>query len=247
MEELNEQEPVTEEAAPEGDVTENTETAEADPFESGADSFDRQYVEKLRKESASYRTKAKEYEPLAQTFEPYGEEDRKVWAEAMRLFAEDPKAGAEYLDKIAKAVMSGYEQEQAEQQEPITDENDRPLTRAEYTQLREQERLQAEQDAEVSRIEREAVDLGYDTKSDEYTYLLTVASRLPSGSIAEAHSKIESAIQARVDAAFAAKAAEADGAGILPGESGESPSGETQIRTFQQARAAALARVAATR
>jgi hypothetical protein len=248
VDELNEapeQETTEELEVPAGDAVEPS--TEADPFEDGADSFDRAYVERLRKESASYRTKAKEHEAYAKSFEPYGEEDRAVWNEAMRLFAEDPKAGAEYLDKIAKAVMSGYEKEQAEQDAPITDENDKPLTRAEYNSLREAERVQAQQDAEVARIEKEAVTLGYDPKSDEYTYLLTVASRLPSGSINEAHAKIEAAHQARIDAFVASKAADADSAAAPPAEDGGGPSGETQIRTFKDARAAALARVAATR
>jgi hypothetical protein len=204
-------------------------------------------VERLRKESASYRTKAKEYEPLAQAFEPYNDEDRKVWNEAMRLFAEDPKSGAEYMDKIAKAVLANYEEQQAAEAEPITDENDKPLTRAEYAQLREAEKAQAAQDAEVSRIESEAKELGYDTASDEYTYLLTVASRLQSGDIREAHAKIEASHQARIDAYLAAKAADADGAGSPPVDSGDAPSGERQIRTFGDARAAALARVEASK
>lgn len=39
---------------------------EPEPTPSEPDTFDREYVEKLRKEAASYRTKLKELEPLAQ-------------------------------------------------------------------------------------------------------------------------------------------------------------------------------------
>jgi hypothetical protein len=234
--------PVTEEAPPAGDAA-----TETDPFESGADSFDRAYVERLRKESAQYRTKAKEFEPLAQAFEPYNDEDRAVWNEAMRLFAEDPKAGAEYMDKIVKAVQAGFEKERAEAEAPITDDNDKPLTRAEYAALREAEKAQAAQDAEVARIESEAKELGYDPASDEYTYLLTVASRLQSGDIKEAHAKIEAAYQARIDKYLAAKAADAEGAGAPPADAGDAPSGERLIRSFKDAREAALARVEASK
>lgn len=244
MDELTEvAEPVTsEEAPPVADAV-----TESDPFESGADSFDRQYVEKLRKESASYRTKAKEYEPLAQAFEGYGDEDRAVWQEAMRRFQEDPKQGAEYLDSIAKAVLAEYQEQADADAQPITDDQDRPLTRAEYQQLRDAEKAQAAQEAEVARIESEAKELGYDSASDEYTYLLTIASRLPSGSLQEAHAKIEAAYQAKIDAYLAAKEADAEGAGAPPVDSGDAPSGERQIRSFQDARAAALARVEASR
>jgi hypothetical protein len=244
VDELEAVEPVTEEyVAPE--ITGMGETPADDPFDTGADSFDRQYVEKLRKESASYRTKAKDYESYAQAFEPYGDEDRAVWQEAMRRFNEDPKSGAEYLDQIAKSVLASYDKEQAEADAPVTDENDVPLTRAEYARLREAERVAAEQAAEVTRIEGEAVKLGYDPKSDEYTYLLTVASRLPSGSLKEAHAKIEAAYQAKIDAYVAKKAADAEQASP-PAADGSAPSGARQIRTFQDARAAAEARIAAS-
>lgn len=230
--------PVAEEAAPE---------TESDPFESGADSFDRAYVERLRKESAQYRTRAKEYETYASAFEPYGEEDRAVWAEAMRRFNEDPKGGAEYLDAIAKAVLAEYQEQAEADAQPVTDENDVPLTMAQYRELREAEAREAEQAAEISRIESEAKELGYDPASDEYTYLLTIASRLPSGSLQEAHDKIEASYKARIDAAFAAKAKEAEDGHIVPADAGQAPSSERPIRTWQDARAAAEARVAASR
>lgn len=214
-------------------------TPESDPFDSGADSFDRAYVEKLRKESASYRTKAKDYEQYAKHFEAYGDEDRQVWAEAMRRFNEDPKSGAEYLDQIAKSVLAEY-QDKAET--PAAEDGDVPLTMAQYRELRAAEAAAAAEAAEVARIEKEATDLGYDPASDEYTYLLTVASRLPSGSLQEAHAKIEASYQARIEKYLQQKAADAEGAPAPPAE-GNAPSGERQIRTWADARAAAEARI----
>ncbi len=240
MDELNEQDPVASEAP-----VEEAPAAEADPFESGADSFDRAYVERLRKENGSYRTKAKEYEPYAQAFEAYNDEDRQVWQEAKRRFNEDPKYGAEYLDQIAKAVLAEY-QDQAEQ--PITDENDKPLTVSEYQALRAQEAAAAEQAAEVSRIESEAKTLGYDPASDEYTYLLTVASRLPSGSLQEAHDKIEAAYNARVEARLAEMQAEAEGSPTAPNPgAGNAPSNERALKTWADADAAFRARMEAAK
>jgi hypothetical protein len=208
------------------------------------DSFGRDYVQALRRESASYRTKAKDFEPFAKAFEGYSDDDRTVWQEAMRLVSEDPKAGGAYLEQIAKALLA---EEQAAVEAPPAEGDDVPLTRAEYAQMREAEKVQAAQEAEVARIESEAKELGYDSASDEYTYLLTVASRLPSGSLQEAHAKIEAAYQAKIDAYLAAKAADADGAGAPPADAGDAPSGERQIRNFQDARRAALARVEASK
>lgn len=240
MDELEEVEPVAvEESAPVAETA-----PESDPFDTGADTFDRQYVERLRKESGNYRTKAKEYEGYAKSFEAYGDEDRAVWTEAMRRFNEDPKSGAEYLDAIAKSVLAEY-QDKAD--EPITDENDKPLTLAEYQSLREQERAAAEQAAEVSRIESEAKTLGYDPTSDEYTYLLTVASRLKSGSLEEAHAKIEAAYDKRVEKRLAEMKAEAAGSPTAPNAgSGAQPSGERQLKTWADAERASKARLEAS-
>lgn len=217
-----------------------------DPFDSGADSFDRAYVERLRKESAQYRTKAKDYETYAKAFEPYGDEDRQVWQEAMRLFNEDPAQGADYLERIAQAVKAGFTQEQAEAIADSTD-TDEPLTRADLDRIFAEKEAAAEKEREIARIESEAKDLGYDPKSDEYTYLLTVASRLPSGSLQEAHKKIEASYQARIDAAFAKKAKEADESPAVPADAGYAPSSERPLRTWKDADAAFRARLEAAR
>lgn len=218
-------------------------TPEPDSYDTGADSFDRAYVEKLRQESASYRTKAKEYEPYAQVFESYEEEDRAVWQEAMRRFKDDPKDGGEYLRQIADAVLAEY---QEKQEELVTDDQDRPLTMAQYTALREAEREKAEKDAEVARIEKTAAGLGYDTTSEEYTYLLTVASRLPDGSIEKAHAKITAAEEARFEARLAKMQAEAEDSPTAPNAgSGAAPSTERSLKTWKDAERASKARLEA--
>ena len=239
---------LTPEATPEAPEAADNSPAEDvtnDPFDSGADSFDRAYVERLRKESAQYRTRAKEYEDYAKHFEPYGEEDRAVWQEAMRLFNEDPQQGADYLERIAQAVKAGFTQEQAE---AIASEgSDEPLTKADLDRIFAEREAEAEKAAEVARIESEAKELGYDPKSDEYTYLLTVASRLPSGSLKDAHAKIEAAYQARIDAFIAKKAQEADESPAPPSDGGYAPSGERPLKTWADADAAFRARLEAAR
>lgn len=226
---------------PAADVTDSP--VDTDPFDSGSDTFDRSYVEKLRSESANYRTKAKAAEEYLEVFGGYSDEDREVWKEAARRFAADPRDGGEYLKQIADAVLAEY-QEQAEA--PITDDHDKPLTRAEYQALREQERAQAEQDAEVARIEKKAADLGYDTASEEYTYLLTVASRLPDGDLDKAHAKIQAAEEARFQARLDKMKADAEGSPTAPSAgAGAAPSGERQLKTWRDAELASKARLEA--
>lgn len=234
--ELTETAPETASSAPET-VPETVDSA--DPFDAGSDTFDRAYVEKLRKESANYRTKAQPYEEV---FGQYEDDDREIWFEAARRVAADPRQGGEYLKQIAEALLA---EQQAEQQS-APDDSDRPLTRAEYQAMREAERVEQEQQAEISRIEKTAADLGYDIESHHYTTLLTVASRLPSGSIEEAHAVLEAEKQAYRDKVIAELQAEAEEAPTAPSTgAGAQPSGERRLKTWADADRAARARLEA--
>lgn len=232
------------------DPVETTETSDvapvdatppADPFETGADTFDRSYVERLRSESANYRTKAKPYE---EAFGGYTDEDRAVWFEAAKLLADDPRAGGEYLRSVADAVLQQF----AEPEPPApTPEDERPVTMAELRSMREADIAAAAEAANVSRIESEARELGYtDLTSRSYRLLLMTAADLPSGDLKEAHDLIEADKLRDREAWIRSKAADADGP-TPPAGSGFAPSGEIEIKTFQDARKALEARIAATR
>lgn len=233
--------PVTEPATDATTTAPVTESAPpADTSTEEPTSFSREYVQELRREAAGYRTKAQPYE---ETFGVYTDEDRQVWMEAAKLVANDPKAGAEYLENIVKALKAS--QEAAPASDPA-DEN-RPLTVAEFNKLQAEAKAEAAQTAEISRIEKQATDLGYDTESHHYTTLLTVASRLPSGDIAEAHKVLEAEKQAYRDSIIAELQATADGSPRVPSGAATAPSGEKQIKTFKDAAAAAEARISAIR
>lgn len=214
--------------------------ADTDPFDSGSDTFDRSYVEKLRQESANYRTRAKEYEPYAELLGQYTDEDRAVWQEAMRKVAEDPRQGGEYLRQIADALLA----EQLEERE--AEGEDRPLTIAEFNRMQAEAAAKAEEQANIERIEKQAAELGYDVSSHHYTTLLTVASRLPSGSIEEAHAVLEAEKQALRDKIIAELQAEAEDSPAAPNPgSGAAPTTERQLRTWQDAEMASKARLEA--
>lgn len=196
------------------------------------DKFDRPYVERLRREAAAARTKAKELESV---FDGYADEEREGLAQLARMLKEDPKAAAAEMKAAYDAIMAQYEQETPE---PEYGDADRILTVGEYQKLQEQNAIQAEQRA----IEAEAKELGYkvDPKDTDYRLLLlTAQNQTKTGSIAEAHQILKAREQAVVDRYLAAKAADAEEAYRAPADNaGQIPSNAEPIKSFKDARSA---------
>ena len=226
------------------EVTEETTdapVADAAPEQSNEEptSFSAEYVRELRREAASYRTKA---QPYTEVFDGVEDADREVLLEMVRQYKTDPKGAIDYFDQVANGLRSTFAEELA----AAEDDLNRPLTVAEYNRLQEEHRAKAEQEATNARIETEAKGLGYDPTSPEYTYLLTVASKIPGGSLAEAHAKIEAQIEARFQARLDKMKADAEGSPTAPNAgSGAAPSGERQIKTWKDAELASKARLEA--
>lgn len=204
-----------------------------------ADTFTREYVEKIRREAASYRERAK---PFSEAFDGISEEDREVFLQMAKAYKEDPRAAAEYFEQVTQGLKEQF----AEAVAQAEDDLNRPLTLAEYNRLQAEHAEKAAQEAEIARIEKTAQDMGYDLQSPEYTTLLTIASRLPDGDIAKAHEKLESMFQSRIDAYIAKMAEQAEAAPAVPA-GGTQPSSERQIHNFGDARSAVEARIAAIR
>ena len=98
-------------AAPVGDV------GGSDALPEGVQSFDRAYVEKLRNESAGYRTQLREAQQAAsryEVFDAYDDEDRGVWLDLASTWQADPYQAAETMRTIANRVLG--EAQQAQQQ-----------------------------------------------------------------------------------------------------------------------------------
>lgn len=208
-------------AAPEG-VVEPVEAGGAEP-----DTFDRKYVEELRKEAAKYRTKAKEFE----AFESYSDEDRQVWATLAQTLLDDPKAAAKYMKDIADHLLGdGTEETEDSGAEP------------EYLTVQKFEQMQKEADTakKVQKIESDARGMGYDTDSTDYMHLLMVANRETAGDIRAAHDRIEAQKQSWIDNFVAQKAKEAEGSPGVAGSSGFAPAQGTEIKDFKTAQAAML-------
>lgn len=217
-------------AAPEAPVTE----APAETVETGetgstdnAETFPRAYVEELRQEAAKYRTKAKQFE----AFEAYSDEDRQVWTHLAQTIMDDPKAGAQLLQDIAKGLTAEEQQELAE---AVGAEEPQYMTMADY------KRLQDEQDMNqrVAAIERDSTALGYKLGSTEYKHLLLVASNETQGNVQAAHQRIEAQKQAWIDNYLASKESDASGTPSVPSGAGSAPSGAVPITNFKDASAA---------
>lgn len=186
---------------------EPTDTEETPEPPSYQETFDRKYVEKLRRENASYRDRAKQAESV---WEGYEEGAVNEWKQMISTFKQDPKTVAEQWQQLAESVLSQFTPaEQKEIAEAVSEGEDMPLTRHEFEQLMSQREQQWELDSLVADIETEAKDLGYNLKSREYKILLMTAQELPSGSIQEAHALLEAEKQRIIDEAVGSMEKEA--------------------------------------
>lgn len=193
-----------------------------------ADTFDRAYVEKLRRESAGYRDRAKRYNDV---FEGYEEDAVEEWLALASTLKEDPKTAAARFQELAEAINAQYQEEQAAA-EVAAVEGDAPLTRKELEAFWSAKQAESEQAMLVKKIELDAKELGYEKGSDDYELLLFEASRLPNGSIQDAHAKIEARNKAVLDAHLAKLGMQPNPIVPVPGSA---PSGERQLKTFAEA------------
>lgn len=211
-------------------ANEPEETTEPEPQ---GDTFDRKYVEKLRRENASYRERAKKYESV---FEGYEDQAVEEWKHLISGFKNDPKTVAEQMKELADQVLGQYTEEEKEQiAEAVQDGEQVPLTRAEFDKLMKERESQWEMDSLVKDIEQEATALGYNLKSREYKVLLMTAQDLPSGSIQEAHEMLLAERQKYIDAEIERLEKEAGGY-RRPSSTVGVPSGETPIKDFKGAK-----------
>lgn len=152
----------------------------------GQDTFDRDYVEKLRGEAAKYRTRAREIESK---FEGYSDAEKERFLDLAHQLHTNPEAAYEEFAAVTQrlATMVGKEQTVTEEAapEPAPEPEPAPaaqsaLSAADVERL-VSERIEAERQAqakqdEVAQIFNEAEGLGadYGTQSGK-AYLLALA------------------------------------------------------------------------
>lgn len=217
---------------------------ETDPFESGADTFDRKYVEKLRKENADRRTSLKQYETA---FEPYAEDERAVWLGLAQLTAVDPKAGAKALADLAKALEEGLTPEDAADKAGIpTPDEDKPLSKKDLDAYMADQKKELEIASAAAEIEAKATAAGYKVGTTEYKLLLTRAMDM-NYDLDAAIKAEKDEIQTKAEKLIADKLASGEKWPITPAQGGSgSPSGEVQHDgSFQRAEKGLRAKIAA--
>lgn len=227
------------ETAPEGSAPETTTESQADVEHEipetlpEGDTFKREYVEKLRRESANYRDRAKKY---SEAFDGYEDEAVQEWLSLAAQMRQDPKAVAGRFSELAEAINRHY----STPEEPVTDNDpdlsdNQPMTRQEFERMWAEKERQKDLDRRVAKIERDAEDLGYQRGSDAYDNLLWRASRLQSGSVQEAHDHIKRERQAVIDAYVAELGGQPNPR--VP-QGGAAPSTERKLDNFEDASAA---------
>lgn len=207
--------------------------AEEDELPKG-DTFDRKYVEKLRRESASYRERAKKFESM---FEGYEDGAVDEWRTMISTFKSDPKSVAEQWQDLSQKVLSQFTPQEQDAIEEALNDEDQPLTMKQLQEILTQREQEQEMESMVRGIEQEAQDLGYNIKSREYKILLMTAQELPSGSLEEAHQLLEAEKQREFDKRIA-DLEKAGGGYIRPSDKVGVASQEKEIKTMADAKAA---------
>lgn len=202
------------------------------------------YIKQLRQEAAGYRTKASQYDDV---FGQYDDDDRALWLETAREFAQDPLKASDKLETIVKNVRK-----QLGTQEPKpadTAPGDQPLTAAQVEKMISDAR-KADDDAkalasETEKIIGEAKKLGYEKGTWGFKELLGRAMDEHGGDLAKAHEAIQADRQAIIDQALTGKQRTAFPKPVT--QAGAVPSQKSEIKTFADSRASLEARLAAQR
>lgn len=169
------------------------------------DTFKRDYVEKIRRESASYRERAKAAERYKEAFEGYDEDGIEEWFSFVKGLRDDPQSTAKQMAELSQHILKQYEvnaetgEIQPEGTAKFLGEVAKPLTMADYERLRASERADSEKQQLVQKIQTDATALGYEVGSLDYKLLLNTAMELPDGNIQKAHEKLQQRDQAIID------------------------------------------------
>ena len=190
----------------------------------------RAYIEDLRNESAKYRKRGQRYNDV---FDGYEEDAIEEWLSLANTLKSDPRAAALRFQELAEAINAA-----AQQEEPQVPADEAPaqetFTRADFERLMAEREQKADLDRRVAQIELDARQLGYTVGSEAYNELLWVASNIPSGSIQEAHDRLEAKYQAYYDRRVAALGGKP--APVVPDPNGGvAAPGDGKLRTFEDA------------
>lgn len=237
--------PVPASSTPESTVPASP-AAESDPFDNAeVQTFERSYVEKLRKEAADRRTAAKAYEDA---FSGYSPEQREGWLSlAQSLASDDPTVRAEaakIMQEVSNDILgAGSITETGEKPAGEPDLGEKQFLTEEQLEAKLAEREQkAAIDAEVRKVNEEVAALGYKEGTPDYNDLMWRAVNQHDHDLQAAHAARQAERQAVIDSYLAD--IEKNGAPRLPG-AGQPGNQPSAITDFKGARASVEARIAA--
>ena len=213
-----------------GGGTPETPTA---PAGTDQDTFDRAYVEKLRQESAGYRTRAKAYD---EAFDGFDDESRDVFLGLAKDLVNSPESAARRMIEVSKQLL-GDDFDTALTGPPP------PLTREDAERLWAEKEAARGQEEAIRAVQNEARELGYKDDTPDMSELFWFASNQTGGDLKAAHELVEARKQATIDAYLEKKRAAGESfttpttAGITAGGDGE------PAHTFEEASARLRARL----
>lgn len=206
------------------------------------DTFDRAYVEELRREAAGYRTQLREVESY---FDGYTPEERDALGQYLQL-----SRAAEQGDPEAIAILNelfddgqGYDDGQfmGQDDEYLDEDTLREIARQEAYDLFMEEQGQRDQMQAVAQVQSTAEQMGYDQGSEDYILLLKFANDLDPAEhpdlLATADQQVKAYKQQIIDQYINEKTQQANGP-RTPQSNGSAPSLAQPPRTLAEARQA---------
>lgn len=232
---------------PAADTTPAAEPDADDPWDAGADTFDRPYVESLRKENQRRRQRSKRYDEV---FDGYTDDERDFLLNLASEVRSNPAQAAQRAAQLAQVLGATP----AEQQQVANEVDESgPLTAKDIAQIIDQQlsardqrhaaqQQEQEQKAAVAEVFTDAEKLGYEQDTPEFINLLYVAARDqehdPATALQLAHKQIQAQRQQVIDDYLAQKAKESDQTPDTRTPGGSAPSGEKKIASIKAATAA---------
>ena len=204
------------------------------------DTFDRAYVEELRREAAGYRTQLREMESV---FDGYTPEERDALGQYLQIsrLAEqgDPEAIA-VLEELFGGEDEDYGDEFGYEKQGLSEDDLREIARQEAYDLFSQEQAVIAEQQAVYDIQQRAEQMGYEQGSDDYILLLKYANELdPSENpdlLAAADQQVKAYRQQIINAYIAEK--QGSGGPLTPTMPGSAPNLAQPPRTLAEAREA---------
>lgn len=220
--------------------------AEVDDLPADQDTFDRTYVEKLRAESAKYRTRARE---ATDAFSSFDEKDQAYIRDTFKKASDaDPaiqKIAADNIHKMADAIAGvapAAQEEIVSQDEDktstkLTETPETYITKDEFDQWRAQETAKNNQVQQVNMIEKEFADAGFPRGTAEFDLAWGFARGSTEGDLPAAIQMVKDYKQKITDSAIGELSGNQDKFPSQSGTKGEAPGTEAnKVRTFPEAK-----------